>query len=584
MRYESGVEFGGRYSLTDRIAVGGMGEVWRARDKVLARPVAIKLLSPTLAGQPGFAQRFREEARNSAALGHPNIAGVYDYGEDAGAHWLVMELVEGQNLAQIIRDKGRIAAPQASSILSQAALALQAAHDGGVIHRDVKPANIIIRPDGVVKLTDFGISRAVDSVPITRTGEVMGTAQYISPEQATGQTVGPASDVYSLGVVAYEMVTGKRPFDESTPVATAMAHVQDPPPALPRDVPEPLATVIASALAKAPEHRPESAGDVARILTGNANAENLLATQKLTSPMSTRRMPVTAPQPAARSAAAADPRDVRRLESGHTERPRSKAWIWMLLAALLVGGGLWAAIASGLFDREGTPGQTPPTVIVTTDASIQIDAGDYVGRQVSEVTSELTALGLVTRPTEADSDLPAGTVISVDNPGRHQRGDIIDLTVSRGPAEVTPTTPVTPDTPTEQPTAPEQQQPTAPTEPQQPTRIESPAQPPATQEQPATEQNPPANEQGGAAPTGGAAANDNGAAAARAGVAPVAPRVQQGDDSANVPGDSSYAGENAHNGGQSAQTYRTGAGSGPARADTPRPAQPSRDDWTVQIP
>ena len=553
MRYESGVEFGGRYSLTDRIAVGGMGEVWRARDKVLARRVAIKLLSPTLAGQPGFAQRFREEARNSAALGHPNIAGVYDYGEDAGANWLVMELVEGQNLAQIIRDQGRIPPAQASSILSQAALGLQAAHDGGVIHRDVKPANIIIRPDGVVKLTDFGISRAVDSVPITRTGEVMGTAQYISSEQATGQAVSPASDVYALGVVAYEMVTGRRPFDEESPVATAMAHVQDPPPPLPRDVPEPLATVIASALAKAPEHRPESAGDVARILTGAGGAATLLTTQKLTSPQVTRRMATTAPQPAAgrgAPAAGVDPRDSRRLQQREQyDRPRSTAWIWVLVAALLIGGGIWAAIASGLFDRGPTPTEVP-TGTATTDTSIVVNDSAYVGRPLTEVSAELGRLGLLTRATQVDNDLPAGTVISVDNPGVHKRGDIIALTVSSGPVEVTPSTPQQPTEPPQQPTEP-QQQPTGPSEPQQPTTpVDEPAQPPATQEPP------PQNDGGGG--TDGAAA--------QVGTAPPAHH----DDSANGLVDTPTAAENAHNGRQSALSA--------ARLHS------SRNDWTVQIP
>ncbi|MDO5697254.1 MAG: protein kinase [Dermatophilus congolensis] len=579
MRYESGVEFGGRYSLTDRIAVGGMGEVWRARDKVLARPVAIKLLSPTLAGQPGFAQRFREEARNSAALGHPNIAGVYDYGEDAGANWLVMELVEGENLAQIIRDQGTIAPQQASSIISQAALALQAAHDGGVIHRDVKPANIIIRPDGVVKLTDFGISRATDAVPITRTGEVMGTAQYISPEQATGQSVGPASDVYALGVVAYEMVTGRRPFDESTPVATAMAHVQDPPPPLPRDVPKPLSTVIMASLKKEPGDRPASAGEVARILTGGASAANLLTTQKLTNPMATRRMASTAPQPKARPVApAADPRDVRRLDPDDDERPSSKAWIWVLIAALLIGGGIWAAVASGLFDGSGEPTTpaTPGTGTVSTGSEISINPSDYIGRPISEVNPALAQLGLLTNVTEVASDLPAGTVLRITTPGPYKRNDVLSLEVSQGPSTPTstpPTVPPTTDAPQE-PSEPAQQETPA----QQPsTPLDEPAQQPATQDTPAAEPTAPAT-QGGAAPAPGVGGSDAEAAAGRVGPVP-APAA--GDDSAKPLGDSAGATENTHNGGHSAQTYRSGAGSASATGDSMRP---TRIDWTVQIP
>ncbi len=437
MRYETGIEFGGRYTLGDRIAVGGMGEVWRARDKVLARQVAIKLLSPTLATQPGFAQRFREEARNTAALGHPNIASVYDYGEDAGAHWLVMELVEGQNLAQIIRDQGRIAPEQASSILSQAALGLQAAHDGGVIHRDIKPANIIIRRDGVVKLTDFGISRAVDAVPITRTGEVMGTAQYISPEQATGQSIGPASDIYSLGVVAYEMVTGKRPFDESSPVATAMAHVQEPPPPLPPDVPEPLATVIMQCLAKSPQGRPPSAGEVARILTsGGSSAANLLATQKLTSPMATRAIPAT-PPPVRSPQTAPRPAVIR-----EDQRPpaRNLGWVWALVAVLAVVGGVWAAIASGMLSRDPGTGSSPSSS-ATTSNTITVSADSYVGRQLSEVQADLAQLGLLTSVSYEYSTFSRGTVIRVSNPGSHIRGDAIALVVSQGQQPTaTPTT------------------------------------------------------------------------------------------------------------------------------------------------
>jgi len=177
-----GTILGGRYTLTGRIAVGGMGEVWAANDTVLDRTVAVKLLSPGLSQESDFVERFRAEARHAAALQHPNIATVYDYGEEDGTAYLVMELVPGQPLSQIIAERAPLSAQETVAILIQAATALAAAHEGGVVHRDVKPANILVTPDGTVKLTDFGISRAVDSVPLTRTGEVLGTAQYLSPE------------------------------------------------------------------------------------------------------------------------------------------------------------------------------------------------------------------------------------------------------------------------------------------------------------------------------------------------------------------------------------------------------------------
>ena len=268
MSIEPGTVYGTRYVLDERIAIGGMGEVWKATDQVLGRTVAIKLLSANLASQPGFAERFREEARHTALLGHPNIAAVYDYGEDGGASWLVMEYVEGEPLSQILREQGPQSPRRTAMIIGQCAEALQAAHEAGVIHRDVKPANILVRPDGVVKLTDFGIARAKDAAPMTRTGEVMGTAQYISPEQAMGKPVSGSSDIYSLGCVAYELLTGQRPFDEGSPVATAMAHVHKAAPALPASVPAAMATVIASCLAKEPAQRPASARALATAMKG----------------------------------------------------------------------------------------------------------------------------------------------------------------------------------------------------------------------------------------------------------------------------------------------------------------------------
>ena len=229
-----GLRLGDRYVLEERIASGGMAHVWSAVDDVLQRQVAVKIMRADMDDEEVFAERFRDEAQHSAALMHPNITTVFDYGEDDHRSYLVMELVEGLPLSAVIRDQGALDAENVRSILAQAALALGTAHEAGVVHRDVKPANILLRNDGVVKLTDFGIARAMDGIGHTRVGEMVGTPNYISPEQAMGEKATGASDLYALGVVAHEMLTGTRPFDRGTPIATAMSHVNEPPPPLGR--------------------------------------------------------------------------------------------------------------------------------------------------------------------------------------------------------------------------------------------------------------------------------------------------------------------------------------------------------------
>jgi eukaryotic-like serine/threonine-protein kinase len=266
MSFDQGTVLAGRYRLTERIASGGMGEVWRAADETLDREVAVKVLRPDAADDSGFAERFRAEARHMGALTHPNIGTVHDFGEDGGTAYLVMEFLEGEPLSTIIRDTAPMDPQLASDILFQVASALQSAHDAGVIHRDVKPANIVVDPDGYAKLTDFGISRALSEAPLTQTGEVLGTPHYLSPEQAQGQPAGPLSDVYALAVVGYEMITGERPFAGDSMVTTALAHVSTPAPPLPDDVPEPLRTVVMASLAKDPNQRPQSAEEFAQAL------------------------------------------------------------------------------------------------------------------------------------------------------------------------------------------------------------------------------------------------------------------------------------------------------------------------------
>jgi serine/threonine-protein kinase len=271
-RLQRGFVLGGRYVLGDRIASGGMAEVWAATDDTLQREVAVKVMRPDMNHDEVFAARFREEALHAASLLHTNIATVFDYGEDDGLAFLVMERVEGSPLSQIIREEGPQSPDRVTAVVGQAALALGVAHEARVVHRDVKPANILLRPDGLVKLTDFGIARAMDGSGLTRMGELLGTPHYLSPEQALGEPASGASDLYALGVVAHEMITGRRPFDAETPIAVALAHVHEMPPPLPPGVPDALAFVVEELLSKNPDDRPANARAVA-IRLGMADHE-----------------------------------------------------------------------------------------------------------------------------------------------------------------------------------------------------------------------------------------------------------------------------------------------------------------------
>lgn len=259
MRPTSGITLGGRFQLTTRIAIGGMGEVWKAKDLILGRIVAIKVLKEEYTGDPGFLQRFRAEARHTALLNHVGIANVFDYGEEEGSAYLVMELVPGQPLSSIIEHEQVLSPDRTLSMMAQTARALSVAHAQGLVHRDIKPGNLLITPDGRVKVTDFGIARLADQVPLTQTGQVMGTAQYLAPEQATGQTATGASDIYSLGVIGYECLTGHRPFSGESQIAIALAQVNDAPPPLPDTLPKPVRALLMSMLAKDPKNRPANA-------------------------------------------------------------------------------------------------------------------------------------------------------------------------------------------------------------------------------------------------------------------------------------------------------------------------------------
>ena len=266
-----------RYRLGERLAAGGMGSVYRAVDESLGRPVAVKVLRRELADEPAFLERFRREARAAAALSHPGVAGVYDYGELGGSAFIVMELVEGETLAERIAARGRLPWAEAFTLGEQVARALAAAHACGLVHRDVKPANVLLGPGGRAKVTDFGIAKAAASATLTRTGMVLGSANYVAPEQAKGDDVGPTADQYTLGCVLFEAVCGRTPYGGANPVAIATQHVSAPVPD-PRqhrpDLPVPAARLIRRAMAKEPGDRFASASAMADLLASVLNGRS----------------------------------------------------------------------------------------------------------------------------------------------------------------------------------------------------------------------------------------------------------------------------------------------------------------------
>ncbi|GAB1688315.1 protein kinase domain-containing protein [Krasilnikovia sp. M28-CT-15] len=287
-----GVTLGGRYRLDERIAGGGMGDVWRATDEVLGRTVAVKILLPALLEEPGFAERFRGEARTMATINHPGVVDVYDYGSDQQLAFLVMEYVEGDALSRTLSRVGRLTPGRTMALVAQAADALQAAHANGIVHRDVKPGNLLVRPNGTLVLTDFGIARSELVGQLTVAGSVLGTASYISPEQASGGVATPASDVYALGVVAYQCLSGHRPFDGTTPIEIAMKHVRDIPRPLPPDIPPAVRAIVDRALAKDPAARWPTASAMAAVARQAASSLTTAAQP----PVPNGSVPVNRPQ------------------------------------------------------------------------------------------------------------------------------------------------------------------------------------------------------------------------------------------------------------------------------------------------
>ncbi|MEU1361044.1 serine/threonine-protein kinase [Micromonospora zamorensis] len=354
---------GDRYRLVESIASGGMGDVWRAVDETLDRCVAIKMLQPRLVTDAGFGERFRREARAMAALRHPGVAQVYDYGEvsRSGAPvlaYIVMECVQGQPLSQRIAEVGRLDVAEAMSVAAQTARALQAAHDAGVVHRDVKPSNLIIEPDGHVVLVDFGVAVTQEAVSLTATNQVVGTALYMAPEQIAKNETSPAIDIYALGAVVYHCLAGRPPHQGETALAVALRHLEEEPPPLPEDVPEAVRRLVATAMAKEPVHRFPTAAAMATA----AQAVTDPSDELLRTATAATSIAVPAEHPAARrSALGGAARRARRAGS-----PGS-AGLAVLLGSLAAAAAVLVfadptAMMTGPTGRPSTPPVVSPTV------------------------------------------------------------------------------------------------------------------------------------------------------------------------------------------------------------------------------
>jgi eukaryotic-like serine/threonine-protein kinase len=444
----------GRYALTERIATGGMGVVWRAQDSVLGRDVAVKILKAEYADDATFRARLQAEARNTAGLHHPGIAQVFDFGDAVDpasgrpTTYLVMELVPGRPLSELLADDRSLSPEGAAHVVAQAAEAIEAAHRQGIVHRDVKPANLIVTPNGAVKVTDFGIARAADSVPLTQTGQVIGTPHYLSPEQARGLPATPASDVYALGVVLYECLSGQRPFTADAAVAVAMQHLREDPPPLPDSVPAGLAAICLRCLAKEPEERLGSADELAQRLREPGWSTAMPAAGAPTAAGAAGAAGASAAEPGGHhTAVLTSPGDA---PPAHTDRRRRRpGWLVPLLAAaavLVLLAGIGLALTSGdgsdptagagaAGSRAGNESGSTSGGDAGAQQGIRVDPSDYRGEPYAEAAADLRGQGFeVDRADRFGVEGEPGTVDYVQPHGVLDPGTSITLGVWTEPA------------------------------------------------------------------------------------------------------------------------------------------------------